>query len=283
MNIINTIQDFRIWRKTISGSVGFVPTMGALHKGHISLVKESNKICKYTIVSIYLNSAQFSPGEDLENYPKDLSLDLEQLSKHNIAAIFLPNDNEMYPSNFSTYINELKLSKVLEGKSRKYFFQGVNTVVAKLFNIVSPTHAFFGEKDAQQLLVIKKMVLDLAYDIKIISCPIIREQSGLAMSSRNINLSKKLQKSAALINLALKSAEKLLIMKEKNSKIIKKSMIDLLENDNNIKIDYISIADAISLNEISDKIASDILVSIAVFVGHIRLIDNFKFTFSQNE
>ena len=180
MKIINTIQDFRIWRNGISGSLGFIPTMGALHDGHLSLVVEANRMCSHTVVSIYLNPAQFSPNEDLKTYPTNLKYDLESLSQLQVGAILLPTDSEMYPKGFSTHVRETKLSKVLEGKSRPSFFQGVTTVVGKLFNIIRPTHAFFGEKDAQQLLIIQKMVADLAYDIQIIACPIVRKKKWIS-------------------------------------------------------------------------------------------------------
>ena len=148
MNTINTIQDFRAWRQGIANSLGLVPTMGALHEGHLSLVAESNKMCRHTVVSIYLNPKQFSPDEDLGTYPQNLKHDLDALSKLQVDAIFLPLDSEMYPIGFSTHVKETKLSIVLEGKSRPSFFKGVTSMVAKLFNIVQPTHAFFGEKDA---------------------------------------------------------------------------------------------------------------------------------------
>ena len=185
MKKISTIKELQEWRKGIKGSIGFIPTMGALHNGHLSLVKYSNKLCDNTIVSIYVNPAQFSPDEDFNTYPQSIQSDIDKLSKYLVGCIFLPNNLEMYPQGFNTYVNEIGLSKFLEGKSRPTFFKGVTTVVAKLFNIISPTHAFFGKKDAQQLLIIKKMIVDLAYDIKIIECPIIREENGLAMSSRN--------------------------------------------------------------------------------------------------
>jgi len=283
VNTINTIQDFRIWREKVSGSIGFVPTMGALHKGHLSLVEASNNTCQHTVVSIYLNPAQFSLGEDLNTYPKNLINDLEKLSKYDIGAIFLPTDLEMYPLNYSTYVNESKLSKVLEGKSRQSFFRGVTTVVAKLFNIICPTHAFFGEKDAQQLLIIKKMVLDLAYNIQIISCPIIREDSGLSMSSRNIYLSNKMKKSACIINNALGSAKQLLLSGERDSQTIRENIINVLKQERKLKIDYVSVADGESLNEILGEIQNQILVSTAVFIGKTRLIDNFSFSLSTNK
>jgi len=283
MKTINTIQNFRAWRKGISGSLGFVPTMGSLHEGHLSLVVEANKICTHTVVSIYLNPAQFAPDEDLATYPKKLQHDLDVLSQLQIDAIFLPTDSEMYPRGYSTYMQETKLSTVLEGKSRPLFFQGVATVVAKFFNIVKPTHAFFGEKDAQQLLIVKKMVKDMAYPIDIISCPIIRHNNGLAMSSRNSYLSESDQKAASIIYRSLQDGKNLVISGERNAQTIRDKIIQTIMQENLLHIDYVSITDAETLVEISGNISNNILVSTAVFLGKTRLIDNFSYSVSSNK
>ena len=215
MKIISSIKEFRTWRKGMIGSVGVVPTMGALHEGHLSLVEQSNKICQNTVVSIYLNPTQFAPDEDLDTYPKTVDSDTKQLSNYNTSCIFLPKDSEMYPKGFSTEVQVTGLSRVLEGKSRPNFFGGVTAIVSKLFNIVEPTHAFFGEKDAQQVRIIQQMVLDLNYPIKIISCPIIREKSGLAMSSPNQHLTADAHKTASVIFQALQSGKNLIFSGEK--------------------------------------------------------------------
>ena len=283
MNIINSIQNFQEWRKGISGFLGFVPTMGSLHDGHLSLVAEANKICTYTVVSIYLNPAQFAPDEDLETYPNNLQHDLEVLSPFQIDAIFLPTDLEMYPRGYSTYMQETKLSTVLEGRSRPLFFQGVATVVAKFFNIVRPTHAFFGEKDAQQLLIVKKMVKDMAYPIDIISCPIIRYNNGLAMSSRNSYLSESEKEAASIIYRSLQDGKKLIISGERNAQIIRDKVTQTLMQENLLRIDYVSVTDAENLVELSGNISKNILVSTAVFLGKIRLIDNFSYSASSNK
>ncbi len=283
MKTINTIQNFRAWRKGISGSLGFVPTMGSLHEGHLSLVVEAKKICTHTVVSIYLNPAQFAPDEDLATYPEKLQHDLDVLSKLQIDAIFLPTDSEMYPRGYSTYMQETKLSTVLEGKSRPLFFQGVATVVAKFFNIVKPTHAFFGEKDAQQLLIVKKMVKDMAYPIDIISCPIIRHNNGLAMSSRNSYLSESDQKAASIIYQSLQDGKNLVISGERNAQTIRDKIIQTIMQENLLHIDYVSITDAETLVEISGNISNNILVSTAVFLGKTRLIDNFSYSVSSNK
>ena len=278
MNTIDTIQDFQAWRKSISSSMGFVPTMGALHDGHLSLVAEANKMCMHTVVSIYLNPAQFSPGEDLTAYPQNLKHDLAALSQFQVDAIFLPTDSEMYPEGFSTQVRETKLSMILEGKSRPSFFQGVATVVAKLFNIVQPTHAFFGKKDAQQLLVVKKMVKDMAYPIDIIACPIIRQNNGLAMSSRNSYLSESEQETASNINQALQKAKNLIISGERDAHRIRETITRTMIQESILQIDYVSVAVAETLIEISGNISNNILVSTAVFIGKTRLIDNFSYS-----
>jgi len=283
MNTINTIQNFQAWRKGISGSLGFVPTMGSLHDGHLSLVAEANKLCTHTVVSIYLNPTQFAPDEDLVTYPNNLQYDLEALSQFHIDAIFLPTDSEIYPRGYSTYMQETKLSTFLEGKSRPLFFQGVATVVAKFFNIIRPTHAFFGEKDAQQLLIVKKMVKDMAYPIDIISCPIIRHNNGLAMSSRNTYLSTSEQEAASIIYQSLQNGKNLIISGERNAQKIREKITQTIMQENLLRIDYVSVTDAENLVELSGNISNNILVSTAVFLGKTRLIDNFSYSLSSNK
>ena len=278
METIPTIQEFREWRKGITGSIGFVPTMGAIHDGHLSLVKKSIETCQNTIVSIYLNPTQFSPEEDLDRYPKTVDADLKKLSNFQVDSVFLPNDSEMYPNGFSTQIQENILSCVLEGDSRPGFFTGVITIVAKLFNIIEPTHAFFGEKDAQQFRIVEKLITDLNYPIEIISSPIIREENGLAMSSRNKYLNNAERKIAATIQQALQEGRNLIISGERNSRIIRDKIIDTINTEKLLRIDYVSVADSKTLMEISDKIKKDVLISVAVYLGEIRLIDNFNYS-----
>ena len=281
MNTIDNIQDFRDWREDISNSLGFIPTMGALHDGHLSLIAASNNMCQHTVVCIYLNPIQFSKEEDLDTYPQDLKRDLEALSKFQIDALFLPKVSEMYPADFSTHVQETKLSMVLEGKSRPSFFKGVTTVVAKLLNIVCPTHAFFGQKDAQQLIIIKKIVADLAYNDKIIACPIVREKNGLAMSSRNLYLPYEKQKIAAKIYMALQKGKSSIISGERDAQVIREKIIHNVNKENNLQIDYVSVADAETLIEFPGEISNNILVSIAIFIDGIRIIDNFRYSFSK--
>ena len=254
--------------------------MGSIHDGHLSLVKKSNNICRNTVVSIYLNPAQFAPSEDLDSYPKNVDKDIEQLSNYQVDSIFLPSDSEMYPQGFSSTIELSDLTMVLEGKSRPHFFLGVTTVVAKLFNIVEPSHTFFGEKDAQQLRVIQQMVIDLNFPIEIISCPIVREKNGLAMSSRNQYLSIKECKKASAIFQALQAGQNQLITGKNNAQAIRDQITKKIFSESSLVIDYVSVADNQTLEEITSEIQGDVLVSVAAYLGEVRLIDNFSYSVS---
>ena len=278
MRTISSISEFKEFRNTLSGTIGFVPTMGALHNGHLSLINKSNQTCDYTIVSIFVNPAQFSKNEDLSTYPKPLDKDLVLLNKFKIDAILLPSNDVMYPKGFSTFVNENIVSMGLEGKSRPSFFKGVTTIVAKLFNIVNPTHTFFGEKDAQQLRIIQKMVKDLNFSIQIIPCQIIREENGLAMSSRNEYLSTKSRQSASIIYDSLKYGLSLLENGERNPNIIREEISKIIQIEPNAKVDYISVSDNLSLEEINGEITGEVLVSTAVYFDDIRLIDNITYS-----
>ena len=278
MRTISSISEFKEFRNTLSGTIGFVPTMGALHNGHLSLINNSNQTCDYTIVSIFVNPAQFSKNEDLSTYPKPLDKDLVLLNKFKIDAILLPSNDVMYPKGFSTFVNENIVSMGLEGKSRPSFFKGVTTIVAKLFNIVNPTHSFFGEKDAQQLRIIQKMVKDLNFSIQIVPCQIIREENGLAMSSRNEYLSTKSRQSASIIYDSLKHGLSLLENGERNPNIIREEISKIIQIEPNAKVDYISVSDNLSLEEINGEITGEVLVSTAVYFDDIRLIDNITYS-----
>ncbi len=278
MRTISSISEFKEFRNTLSGTIGFVPTMGALHNGHLSLINKSNQTCDYTIVSIFVNPIQFSKNEDLSTYPKPLDKDLALLNKFKIDAIFLPTSEVMYPKGFSTFVNENIVSMGLEGKSRPSFFKGVTTIVAKLFNIVNPTHTFFGEKDAQQLRIIQKMVKDLNFSIQIVPCQIIREENGLAMSSRNEYLSTKSRQSASIIYDSLKHGLSLLENGERNPNIIREEISKIIQIEPNAKVDYISVSDNLSLEEINGEITGEVLVSTAVYFDDIRLIDNITYS-----
>ena len=278
MKKISTIKEFRKWRKNISGSIGFVPTMGALHEGHLSLVSKSNNTCKNTIVSIYINPAQFAQGEDLDTYPKTIKSDLDKLSNYKVDCIFLPGNAEMYPDGINTGNYKNNLFNLLEGKSRPGFFKGVTTIVAKLFDVVEPSHAFFGKKDFQQLCIIKKLVSDLKYPIQIVPCPIIREKNGLAMSSRNTYLTEHEFSIAATIFKALASGKTLLKNGELNCEKLKNRITKIINRDPKLKIDYVSVANKNTLEEIEGKLGGGILVSVAALLGQTRLIDNFTYS-----
>ena len=280
MKKISTIKEFRKWRKNISGSIGFVPTMGALHEGHLSLVSNSNNICENTIVSIYINPTQFAEGEDLDTYPKKVQADLEKLSNYKVDCVFLPGNSEMYPEGINVGNYDNNLFGLLEGKSRPGFFKGVTTIVAILFDIVEPTHAFFGMKDFQQFCIIKKMVEELNYPIQVVPCPIIREENGLAMSSRNKYLTKNEFSVAATIFKALENGKKLLKDGEINGEKLKREITRIIKSEPQFKIDYVSVASGDTLEEFEGELSGDILVSVAVFLGKTRLIDNFTYSAS---
>jgi len=275
---ISTIKEFRKWRKNISGPIGYVPTMGALHEGHLSLISESNNTCENTVVSIYINPTQFAEGEDLDSYPKTIKSDLNILSKYKTDCVFLPSNAEMYPDGISTGNYNNNLFNLLEGKSRPGFFKGVTTIVAKLFDVVQPSHAFFGKKDFQQLCIINKLVSDLQYPIQIVPCPIIREKNGLAMSSRNKYLTEHEFSIAAIIFKALEHGKSLLNNHERNCEKLKNEITKIIRSEPQLKIDYVSVANKSTLKEIEGKLGGEILVSVAAFLGQTRLIDNFTYS-----
>lgn len=270
---IEQMQKYSIDKKRKNKVIGFVPTMGALHDGHFSLVKASLKKCDITIVSIYINPAQFGPNEDLANYPRTLEEDKKALIKLGVDVLFLPSDEIMYPSDYKTWVIVEKLTEKLCGKSRPVHFKGVTTVVTKLFNIVQCDYAFFGQKDYQQSVVIKQMVKDLNLPVNIIVCPIIREADGLAMSSRNKYLDNELRKQALVLNQALIEAQKLIKNGEKDSKNLIYAMEKILKTSKNAKIDYIEIIDPVTLDTLN-SINNDCVIALAVYIGNTRLIDN---------
>ena len=280
MEIFRNIQSFRSWRKKKYGKIGFCPTMGALHEGHVSLIKKSKKYCDYTIVSIFINPLQFNDIDDLKNYPSNTENDLKIIEDYEVDAVFLPSDNIMYSKDSSTYVEEVRLSKNMESESRPKHFIGVTTVVAKLFNITQPTHAFFGEKDAHQLRIIKKMVKDLNYNIKIIPCRTIRETSGLAMSARNNNLTTKDRHKAKIIKQSLDLAKIALDNGEKSIDNIKKIIKFKIKSEPNMSLIYVSISNSQTLEEISHISGDNLLISIAAKLNNIRLIDNITYEFS---
>jgi pantoate--beta-alanine ligase len=273
MQVVGPIFEIRALRQKLSGTVGFVPTMGYLHEGHLALVKQASVENSAVIVSIYVNPAQFDPREDFGAYPRDLNRDLELLRGEGVDIVFVPSDDEMYPLEFSSWVDVEKVTERLEGVSRPGHFRGVATVVAKLFNIVQPSRAYFGQKDAQQVMVIKRMVADLNMGIEIVVVPTLRESDGLAMSSRNIYLSPKERQAATILFKALTLARQLSQGGEKDAGKIRRQMTSLIQKEPLAQIDYVSIADAETLEELSllDRPA---LASLAVRIGKTRLIDN---------
>jgi pantoate--beta-alanine ligase len=274
MIIIRDIQKIQALRKFQSDqSWGFVPTMGALHLGHISLIKQAIKENDACIVSIFVNPTQFNDSSDLELYPRKTELDIEILEKEGVEILFLPEVKDIYPLDFNTKVKNLNLSNTLEGTVRKGHFDGVCTVLTKFFNIVSPQVVYFGQKDAQQLLIVKKLVFDLNFDIEVKGCPTYRGENGLALSSRNEGLTIEQYHSAAVLYQSLQFAKKLVSEGEKKSEVIISKMAKMMNQVPFIKIDYIAITDNNKLEPVRD-IDQEVLVSLAVFLGSVRLIDN---------
>ncbi len=273
MYIARTIAGFRDWRHSLTGTFGLVPTMGYLHQGHLSLVRASTRDNAHTAATIFVNPAQFAPSEDLARYPRDEARDLALLEGEGVDAVFIPTAGEMYSADFSTYVNVEKLTERLEGSSRPTHFRGVTTVVLKLFNIAQPDRAYFGRKDAQQLAVVRRMVRDLDLPVEIVDMPIVREPDGLAMSSRNVNLTPEQRRAALVLSKSLRLAESLFTSGQRDAAELRASMQSLIAAEPLAKLDYVSIADADTLEELTtvDRAA---LVSLAVRFGGTRLIDN---------
>ena len=252
---------------------GFVPTMGFLHEGHLSLVRQAKEENDNVFVSIFVNPTQFAPNEDLDSYPRDLERDLYLLSDLDVDVVFTPDEETMYSAGFQTDISVEQVSTLLEGRARPTHFKGVATVVAKLFNIIDPTKAYFGQKDAQQCVLIKRMVEDLNFDVEIVVCPIVRERDGLAMSSRNARLSANDRAAAPIVYQSLLSAFNSFLEGERNGDKLRKQISETLGSEPEARIDYVSVADPITLEELS-TVEKGALMSAAVYFGDIRLIDN---------
>lgn len=251
--------------------------MGFLHEGHLSLIRESKKKCDVTFVSVFVNPTQFGPSEDFNNYPRDINRDKNLLKNEKVDFLFLPLTEEIYPQNFQTYVNVEHITKKLEGEFRSTHFRGVGTVVLILFNCVQPDYAFFGQKDAQQLAVIKQMAEDLKLDIQIIGCPIIRESDGLAMSSRNIYLSTDERKDALVLNKSLILAKQMIAEGEKKVNRILSEMHELISSVTTAKLDYIKIVEANTFEIINELLSgNEVYILIACRIGKTRLIDNVK-------
>jgi pantoate--beta-alanine ligase len=273
MLIAKSIAEMKDARRKSPGSVGFVPTMGYLHDGHLSLVKQARTENSAVVVSIFVNPTQFGPNEDFKTYPRDTERDLGMLQKDKTDIVFMPSPEEMYPERFSSWIDVEKITDRLEGSYRPGHFRGVATVVAKLFNIVEPTRAYFGQKDAQQVLVIQKMVKDLNMNLVVVVSPTVRESDGLAMSSRNIYLNPQERQAATVLFKALTLAQNLWKKGEMNAETVRQQMASLISGEPLAKIEYVSIADAQTLEELTE-IDRPAVASLAVRFGKTRLIDN---------
>jgi pantoate--beta-alanine ligase len=277
MIITKTVKEVkehvREWKKQ-GLSIGLVPTMGYLHEGHASLIKKAREDNDIVIVSDFVNPIQFGVGEDLESYPRDFAADCKLCEGLGVDLIFNPSPEEMYLDGFHSHVGVDVLSQNLCGKTRPIHFNGVCTVVTKLFNISEANRAYFGQKDAQQLCIVKRMVRDLNYNIEIIGCPIIREDDGLAKSSRNTYLNPEERKAALILNKALTSGKNLLLSGELDADKIKKAITDIINSEPLAKIDYVEIVDTKELQPVK-QITGEVLCAIAVYIGKTRLIDNF--------
>lgn len=274
--VVKTIEEVRKYVKQMrkdGKTIGFVPTMGFLHEGHKSLIVRAVSENDVVVVSDFVNPTQFGPNEDFEAYPRDIQKDAQLCEEAGAKLIFNPEPSEMY-DNALTTVSVDKITKGLCGKTRPIHFNGVCTVVSKLFNIVNPDRAYFGEKDAQQLCVIRKMVKDLNFDIEIVGCPIIREADGLAKSSRNTYLNESERKAALCLSRSLKIGKEMIENGETSAEAVRKAIIDEIEKEELAKIDYVEIVDLDTLEPVSETTGS-ILTAIAVYIGKTRLIDNF--------
>ena len=277
MEIVSTVDEVRQrvkeW-KSQGLRVGLVPTMGYLHEGHKSLIDRAVTENDRVVVSVFVNPIQFGPAEDLATYPRDLDMDSAVCQKAGAALIFHPEPGEMYPDDFCTYIDMDVLTEGLCGKTRPTHFRGVCTVVGKLFHIVEPDAAYFGQKDAQQLAVIRRMVRDLNFHLEIVGCPIVREEDGLAKSSRNTYLSEEERRAAVILHRGLVRGEELLRQGEKCASVIIRTVTEVIQSEPLARIDYVEIVDYENLQPL-EEIHGSVLMAVAVYIGKTRLIDNF--------
>ncbi|MFC2157265.1 pantoate--beta-alanine ligase [Acidobacteriota bacterium] len=276
MKIIKNIQDMKAesLKLRVQGfSIGFVPTMGYLHEGHLSLVKESIKMTDRTVASLFVNPTQFAPHEDFDQYPRDFQRDFLLLEKEGVDIVFFPDTIDIYPDDYKTFVEVQGIQEKLCGVSRPHFFRGVCTIVLNLFNIIRPDFAFFGQKDAQQSVILKKMVKDLKMDVRIEVLPIVRDSDGLALSSRNAYLTENQREAALSLSRSLKEVHRMVDSGERSTKKIIKRIRSKIEPFSEAEIDYISIVDVDNLEPI-EEIRGHVLVALAVFIGKTRLIDN---------
>ena len=274
MNTVTTLPELNTARAMLPEPVGFVPTMGYLHAGHLSLARRAKEECASVVASIFVNPTQFGPGEDLSKYPRDLARDLRLLESAGVALVWTPTPEVMYPSGFQTWVTVEELTKGLEGAARPGHLRGVTTVVAKLFNAVQPRRAYFGQKDAQQAAVIRQMTKDLDFPIEIVVCPTVREADGLAMSSRNAYLNPEERKAATVLFRALGAAKAAYENGERRAETLRRIMTETINVEPLATLQYVSCADYETLQEL-ERVERKALLSMAVFMGKTRLIDNF--------
>jgi len=268
-----TLSEIRALRERLPEPVGLVPTMGFLHEGHLSLVRRARVDCDSVVVSIFVNPTQFSPQEDLEAYPRDLPRDLRLLEEVGADLVWMPAPEAMYPPGYQTWVNVEDVTKPLEGARRPTHFRGVTTVVAKLFNTIQPQRAYFGQKDAQQAIVIRRMVKDLDFPLEVVICPIVREADGLAMSSRNVYLTPQERQAATVLFNALQTARRAFESGEREANSLRRIVEDMIQSEPLACLQYVSCADPETLQELSGSIEKGLL-SMAVYFGKTRLIDN---------
>lgn len=276
MRVIEKISDLKAIirsQKSSGKTIGFIPTMGFLHQGHMSLVKASKDDNDFTIMSIFVNPTQFGPNEDFDKYPRDMARDTKLAEAAGVDVIFAPLKDEMYPAGYKTYVDVVDITNALCGKSRPGHFKGVTTVVTKLFNIVEPDKAYFGQKDAQQVIVLKKMVRDLNMNLEIVTCPIVRESDGLAMSSRNTYLTSEQRNGALVLSKSLFEAEQMIKDGERDVAKLIGHISEKISAISFAEIDYVEVTDIINLEKV-DTINGKVLIALAVRFGNTRLIDN---------
>ncbi len=274
MQVITSLPELRKIRSHLAEPVGLVPTMGYLHEGHLSLIRKARQECASVIVSIFVNPTQFAPNEDLRRYPRDLAHDLQLLKQERVDIVWNPSPEIMYPTGYQTWVTVEELTQTLEGKMRPTHFRGVTTVVSKLFNATQPQRAYFGQKDAQQALVVRRMTQDLNFPIEIIVCPTQREADGLAMSSRNVYLNPAERQAATVLSRALFRAQGAYEQGERNAQTLRDLMLSVLKTEPLANVQYVSCAKIEDLREWEGKIQGTALLSLAVFVGQTHLIDN---------
>jgi pantoate--beta-alanine ligase len=274
MLTVITLSELRSARQSLPGGVGLVPTMGYLHEGHLSLVRHARGECDHVVVSIFVNPTQFGPQEDLSKYPRDLDRDLGLLEPLGVDLVWMPTAEVMYPPGYQTWVEVERITRPLEGAMRPGHFRGVATVVAKLFTGVQPDRAYFGQKDAQQAAVIRQMTRDLNFPIEVVVCPIVREPDGLAMSSRNVYLEPEQRKAATVLYRSLTAAKNAYENGERSAEALRQIMRDVLATEPLAQMQYVSCADYDTLEEL-EMVRGKTLLSMAVFMGKTRLIDNF--------